>query len=177
MSLPGKILRLAACVAPALLATPALAQKTPKAPPTLLGRWKTYQIGFSVTPATPDSVRDQLDNSEVADLNQAIYFGEALLVVEFKADSTYDFTIMRGGETVRYETGTFSVRQGRLLASSPGSPDGSSFNDQQVQRLARRSLTLVFPVGPQMPGVNEEIEYRRVGAYPSNAEVKPAAGK
>lgn len=167
MSLSRKFLCLAACVAPTLLATSALAQKPPKVPPTLLGRWKTRQIGFTITGATPDSVRDQLDNSEVADLNQAIFFGDALLVVEFKADSTYDFTIMRGGETFRHETGTFSVRQGRLLASSPGSADGASFNDQQIQKLARRSLVLSFPTGPEQPGVNEEIEYTRQGPYPA----------
>lgn len=153
-----------------LLALPAFAQKPPKAPLTLLGRWKTSRVGFTVTAATPDSVRDQLDNPEVAGLNQAIFTGEALLVVEFKADSTYDFTIMRNGETTRHETGTFSVRQGRLLASSPGSPDGSSFHDQQVLRLARRSLVLTFPMGAELPGASEEIEYRRVGPYPSSAE-------
>lgn len=167
MSLSRKLLCLAACVAPTLLATSALAQKPPKAPPTLLGRWKTRQIGFSITDATPDSVRDQLDNPEVADLNQAIFYGDALLVVEFKADSTYDFTIMRGGETIRHETGTFSVRQNRLLASSPGSADGASFNDQQIQKLARRSLVLTFPAGPELPGVNEEVEYVRLGPYPA----------
>lgn len=167
MSLSRKFLCLAACVAPTLLATSALAQKSPKDPPTLLGRWKTRQIGFSITGATPDSVRDQLDNPEVADLNQAIFYGDALLVVEFKADSTYDFTIMRGGETIRHETGTFSVRQGQLLASSPTSPDGSSFNDQRIQRLARRSLVLAFPTGPQQPGVIEEIEYVRLGRFPT----------
>ena len=167
MSLSRKFLCLAACVAPTLLVTPALAQKPPKAPPTRLGRWKTRQIGFTITGATPDSVRDQLDNSEVAGLNQAMFYGEALLEVEFKADSTYEFTIMRGGETMRYETGTFSVRQGQLLANSPNSLDGSSFNDQKILKLARRSLVLAFPTGPQQPGVIEEIEYVRVGSYPA----------
>lgn len=160
------------CLA-ALLALPAAAQKAPKAPATLLGRWKTSQVSFSVTGAIPDSVRDQLDNDEIAGLNQAIFTGEALLVVEFRADSTYDFTIMRDGETIRYETGRFAVRQGRLLASAPGSPDGSSFNDQQVLRLARRTLTLAFLVGPTLPGVSQEIDYRRVGPYPAENELTP----
>jgi hypothetical protein len=155
------------CLAFFLYAAPALAQKPPKAPLTLLGRWKTRQISFSLTGATPDSVRDQLDNPDVADLNQAIFFGDALLVVEFKADSTYDFNIMRGGETVRHETGNFSVRQGQLFASAPTSPDGSSFHDQRIRKLARRSLVLSFPTGPQQPGVNEEIEYVRLGPYPA----------
>jgi len=133
----------------------------------MLGRWKTRQIGFSVTEAMPDSVRDRLENPDVADLNQDIFYGEALLIVEFKADSTYEFTIMRGGERVRYETGTFAVRQGRLLANSPRSADGASFNDQQIQKLARRSMVLTFPVGPELPGVNEEIEYVRLGRVPT----------
>ena len=161
-------LLVAACLA--LFAAHALAQKPPKLPPTLLGRWQTRQIGFTVSATTPDSVRNQLENSEVGDLNQAIFLGEAVLEAEFRADSTYEFTIVRGGAVQRHETGTFSVRGGRLLASAPSSPDGSSFNDQQIQRLARRALVLTFLVGPELPGVQEEITYRRVGPYPESAE-------
>lgn len=150
-----------------LTTTPALAQKAPKEPPTLLGRWATRQIAFTATGAVPDSVRDQLDDPEVADLNQAIFMGEAQLLVDFRADGTYQFTINRDGKQLRFETGTYSVADGHLQASSPGSADGSSFSDQQVQRLARRTLVLVFPAGPQLPGVAEEVEYRRVGPYPS----------
>ncbi|TDN36403.1 hypothetical protein E4631_18450 [Hymenobacter sp. UV11] len=149
-----------------LLATPALAQKAPKEPPTLLGRWQTRQIAFTATAATPDSVRDQLDDPEIADLNQAIFMGEAQLIVDFRADGSYQFTINRDGRQLRLETGTYSLANGHLQASSPGSADGSSFSDQQVLKLARRTLVLVFPVGPELPGVDEEIEYRRVGPYP-----------
>ncbi|RZK60617.1 MAG: hypothetical protein EOO59_06750 [Hymenobacter sp.] len=166
MTLPGKLLPLALCVAPALLAHPARGQK-PKEAFTLTGRWETRQIGFAITPATPDSVRDQLDNPEIADLNQAIFLGEAHLTVEFRPDSTYEFTIVRDGRNFRTETGTYSLAGNHLRASSPGSADGSSFNDQLVQRLARRTLVLAFPVGPELPGVDEEVEYRRVGPYPA----------
>ncbi len=147
-------------------AAPALAQKAPKEPPTLLGRWETRQIAFTVTAATPDSVRDQLDDPEIADLNQAIFMGEAHLLVEFRADGSYQFTITRNGQQLRTEAGTYSLTNGHLQASSPGSADGSSFHDQQVQKLARRTLVLTFPVGPQLPGAVEEVEYRRVGPYP-----------
>ena len=166
MSCTGKFWLLAACVAPALLAHPARGQK-PKEPFTLTGRWETRQLGFAITPATPDSVRDKLDNPAMADFNQAIFAGEAHLTVEFRADSTYEFTIVRSGQLIRTETGTYSLIRGHLRASSPGSADGSSFNDQQVQRLARRTLVLAFPAGPELPGVDEEVEYRRVGPYPA----------
>ena len=149
------------------LAPPALAQKATKEPPTLLGSWQTRQIAFTTTAATPDSVRDQLDNPDIADLNQAIFMGEALLIVEFRADGSYQFTITREGKRLRTETGTYSLTNGQLQASSPGSADGSSFHDQQVLKLTRRGLVLVFPVGPELPGVNEEIAYRRVGPYPA----------
>lgn len=145
---------------------PASAQKAPKEPPTLLGRWKTHQIALTTTAATPDSVRDQLDDPDIADLNRAIYTGEAQLVVEFRADSSYQFTITRDGEQLRLETGTYSLADGHLQASSPSSADGSSFSDQQVLKLTRRGLQLAFPVGPQLPGVAERIEYYRVGPFP-----------
>ncbi len=156
------------CLILLLSAAPALAQK---APPTLLGRWQTRQIAFTATAATPDSVRDQLDNPDIADLNQAIFMGEAQLIVEFRADGSYQFTINRDGKQLRFENGTYSLANGHLQASSPGSADGSSFHDQQVQKLAHRTLVLVFPAGPELPGVEEEIEYRRVGPYPASAGV------
>lgn len=156
-----------------LATAPALAQKAPKEPPTLLGRWQTRQIAFTATAATPDSVRDQLDDPDIADLNQAIFMGEAQLIVEFRNDGTYQFTISRDGKQLRLETGTFSLANGHLQASSPGSADGSSFSDQRVLKLARRTLVLTFPVGPQLPAVDEEIEYRRVGPYPPTAGAAP----
>ncbi|MGI4833578.1 MAG: hypothetical protein ACRYFK_08980 [Janthinobacterium lividum] len=156
-----------ALVGRALLAVPALAQK---APPTLLGRWETRQIQFAVAGTAPDSVLAKLDNPDIADLNEAIYTGTAHLVVEFRADSSYVFTIERNGQFQRTETGTFSLAGAHLSARSPGSPDGASFNDQQVQRLARRSLVLSFPMGPEFPSVNEQVEYRRVGPYPAEAK-------
>ncbi|WP_223650834.1 hypothetical protein [Hymenobacter psoromatis] len=153
-----------------LLAAPAQAQKAPKEPPTLLGYWQTRQIGFSVTAATPDSVRNKLDDPDIADLNRAMFTGEAQLLVEFRADSSYQFTITRAGKRLRTETGTYSLAHGHLQASSPASPDGSSFHDQQVQKLTRRGLVLVFPAGPELPGASEEVEYHRVGPYPPTAE-------
>lgn len=151
-----------------LSTTLARAQKAPKEPPTLLGRWKTHQIALTATAATPDSVRDQLDDPDIADLNRAIYTGEAQLVVEFRADGSYQFTITRDGEQLRLETGTYSLtNDGHLQASSPSSADGSSFSDQQVLKLTRRGLQLAFPVGPQLPGVAERIEYYRVGPFPT----------
>ncbi len=160
-------LLLAVCCFLLTLAPPAFAQKATKEPPTLLGSWQTRQIAFTATAATPDSVRDQLDNPDIADLNQAIFMGEAQLIVEFRADGSYRFTINRDGKQLRLETGTYSLANGHLQASSPGSADGSSFHDQQVLKLTRRGLVLVFPVGPELPGVDEEIEYRRVGPYPA----------
>ncbi|GAB3638592.1 hypothetical protein GCM10027422_41820 [Hymenobacter arcticus] len=161
-----------AALAGLILSTaPAGAQKAPKEPPTLLGRWQTRQIGFTATAATPDSVRDQLDDPDMADLNQAIFTGEAQLLVEFRADGSYQFTIDRAGQQLRLETGTYSLADGHLQASSPASADGSSFSDQQVRRLTRRGLVLVFPVGPALPGVTEQVEYRRVGPFPASAGV------
>ena len=141
-----------------LLAAPAQAQT----PAGLIGRWEAYEIGFTVPDALPDSVRDRLNDPQTADLNHAIAEGTARLRVEFRADGGYQFTVTRGEDVVQTEIGTYSVVNGRLQASSPSSRSGSSFHDQQIRKLSRRVLLLAFPVGEYMPGVEEEVEYRRV---------------
>jgi hypothetical protein len=144
--------------AAALLAAPAQAQ----VPAELLGRWEAYEIGFTVPDALPDSVRDRLNDPNTADLNHALTDGTAHLRVEFRADGGYQFTVTRGEEVVQSEIGTFSVVQNHLRASSPSSRNGSSFDGHQIRKLSRRVLLLAFPVGEYMPGVDEEVEYRRV---------------
>jgi len=106
-------------------------------------------------------VRDRLDDPQVADLNVAIMQGEAQLVVEFRADGTYDFAITRAGQRTRSEQGTYALQNSTLQARS-ASPDGTSFQGQHLARLTKRTLVLTFLVGPEMPGVTEEIEYRRL---------------
>ena len=142
-----------------LLAAPAQAQQIPT---ELVGQWEAYQIGFVLSGAVPDSVRDRLNDPQTADLNHAIAEGTARLRVEFRADGGYRFTVTRGADVVQTEVGTYSVVNGRLQASSPSSRSGSSFHDQQIRKLSRRVLLLAFPVGEYMPGVEEEVEYRRV---------------
>ena len=141
-----------------LLAAPAHAQ----VPTELLGRWEAYEIGFTVPNALPDSVRDRLNDPNTADLNHALAEGTAHLRVEFRADGGYQFTVTRGEEVVQSEIGTYSVVKDRLRASSPSSRNGSSFDGHQIRKLSRRVLLLAFPVGDYMPGVEEEVEYRRV---------------
>jgi hypothetical protein len=145
-------------VAALLLAAPAQAQ----IPAELLGRWEAYEISFTVTGALTDSVRDRLNDPQTADINHGIAEGTTHLRVEFRADGGYQFTVTRGEEMMQAEIGTYKVVEGRLQASSPSSRNGSSFDDQQIRKLSRRVLVLAFPVGEEMPGVEEEIEYRRV---------------
>jgi hypothetical protein len=141
-----------------------------KVSPTLLGSWQARHVGIKLPPALLDQTRRQVDVYGLRDLNQAVQLGEAHLTVNFRPDSTYTFVITRGGRTFRTEAGTFTMRRGRLLASAPTSPDGSSFHNQQLRHLARRTLVLSFPVGPELPGVHEEITYYRVGPVPREAE-------
>jgi hypothetical protein len=141
-----------------LLGTPARAQVLPG----LVGQWEAYEIGFTVSEAVPDSVRERLNDPQTADLNHGIAEGTAQLRVEFRADGGYRFTVMRGEEVVQNEIGSYSVDKNRLQASSPSSRNGSSFDGHQIRKLSRRVLVLAFPVGEDMPGVEEEIEYRRV---------------
>jgi hypothetical protein len=141
-----------------LLGAPARAQVLPG----LVGQWQAYEIGFTVTETVPDSVRERLNDPQTADLNHGIAEGTAQLRVEFRADGGYRFTVMRGEEVVQNEVGSYSVSKNRLRASSPGSRSGSSFDGHYIRKLSRRVLVLAFPMGEQLPGVEEEVEYRRV---------------
>lgn len=141
-----------------LLAAPAARAQGPA---LLLGRWAVYQIGFLADATVPMEMLEHLNDPQVADLNLAIEQREAELLVEFRADGTYQFSITRAGQRVRSETGRYALKDGRLTASSPA-PDGSSFHDQQVAKLNRRQLVLTFPAGENMPGVIEEITYYRI---------------
>jgi len=114
----------------------------------------------------PDSILHQMDNPQVADLNNALRMGEARAVVDFRPDGTYQFTLTRAGQTERSETGSYSVQHNMLVAQSPATEGGSSFNDQLLTRLTRRTLVVTFVVGPELPGVLEEVEYQRVNPQP-----------
>lgn len=138
-----------------LLGAPARAQVLPG----LVGQWEAHEIGFTMAETVPDSVRERLNDPQTAALNHDMAEGLAHLRVEFRADGGYQFTVTRGEDVVQNETGTYSVAQGRLRASSS---KGSSFNGQQIRKLSRRVLLLSFPMGDDMPGVEEEVEYRRV---------------
>lgn len=131
-------------------------------PALLLGQWEMRQISFVANQTVPPDMLARMDNPEVAELNQEVAAGIAHLRVEFRPDGTYRFTVQQPGQPDRLETGTYTVRAGVLLAQSPATAGGSSFNQQRLTQVSRRKLVVEFPVGEDLPGVLEEIEYRRV---------------
>jgi hypothetical protein len=131
-------------------------------PALLLGQWEMRQISFVASQTVPPDIMERMDNPEVAELNQEVAAGAAHLLVAFRPDGTYQFSVRRAGEPDRLETGTYAVRAHVLLAESPTTEGGSSFNQQHLIELSRRKLVVEFPVGNELPGVLEEIEYRRV---------------
>jgi hypothetical protein len=124
----GCLLLLLLLVAPAARA---------QVPALLPGRWLVYQIGFLADATVPREMLERLDDPQVADLNLAIERKEAELLVEFRADGTYQFAITRDGQRVRSETGRYTLQNGSLTATST-TPDGSSFHDQHVAKLTKR---------------------------------------
>jgi hypothetical protein len=131
-------------------------------PDLLAGQWQMRQISFVANQTVPPDILERMDNPEVAELNQEIAGGTAQLVVEFRPGGTYQFTVMRQGQPARVETGTYTIRGKTLLAQSPSTEGGSSFDRQEVMQLSRRRLVVQFLVGDELPGVLEEVEYRRV---------------
>jgi hypothetical protein len=131
-------------------------------PALLLGQWEMHQISFVAHHTVPPDIMERMDNPEVGELNQEVAADVAHLKVEFRPDGTYSFTVQRLGQPDRLETGTYSVRANMLLAQSPGTPGGSSFDQQRLIQLNRRKLVVEFPIENELPGVVEEIEYRRV---------------
>ncbi|WP_151086777.1 hypothetical protein [Hymenobacter baengnokdamensis] len=131
-------------------------------PALLPGRWELRQVSFTAAQTVPPEVLEQMNNPEVAALNQEVVSGLAHLLVEFRPDGSYQFTVARPGQPVRLETGSYAVKQGTLFAQSPATEGGSSFDNQQLIQVSRRKLVVDFLVGDALPGVREEIEYRRV---------------
>lgn len=131
-------------------------------PALLLGQWEMRQISFVANQAVSHDIMERMDNPEVAELNQEVAAGAARLLVEFRPDGTYQFTVRRAGSPDHVEAGTYTVRARLLLAQSPATEGGSSFDQQRLTQLSRRKLVVEFPVGNTLPGVVEEIEYRRV---------------
>ncbi|MVN76130.1 hypothetical protein GO988_07315 [Hymenobacter sp. HMF4947] len=131
-------------------------------PSLLIGKWEVRQISFIADRAVPDSILHQMDNPQVAALNNEIRDGAAHLVVEFRADGTYLFVLTNAGRVERTEHGTYAVHDHTLLGQSPTTEGGSSFNDQHLERLTRRTLIVTFQAGPELPDVLEEVEYHRL---------------
>jgi len=140
------------CAGPAALA---------QVPARLPGQWAVHQIGFLADATVPSELLEHLNDPQVADLNLAIERSEAKLVVEFRADGTYQFSVVRAGQPTRTEAGRYTLVNGLLTASSPA-PGGSSFHNQHLAKLTRRLLVLTFPAGDNMPGVVEEVTYYRL---------------
>jgi hypothetical protein len=153
--------RVAGMLASGILSLLGASSAQAQVPALLVGRWEMRQISFVAERAVPDSVLHQMDNPQVADLNIALAAGEAKAIVDFRPDGTYQFTLVRAGQTERAEAGSYSVKNNTLVAQSPATPGGSSFDDQLLTRLTRRVLIVTFVVGPELPGVLEEVEYRR----------------
>ncbi len=131
--------------------------------PTLLpGQWELRQISFVASQTVPPDVLERMDNPEVAELNEEMAAGVAQLRVEFRPDGTYLFAVQRPGQPPRTEVGTYAVRESQLLAQSPDTEGGSSFDGQRIAQLSRRKLVIELVVGAELPGVIEEMEYRRV---------------
>ena len=143
-----------------LVAAPAAGRA--QVPALLPGRWQLRQISFVANQTVPPATLERMDNPAVAELNQEVAAGTAQLAVTFQPDGTYQFAVVRAGQPGHVETGTYAVRGKMLLAQSPGTPGGSSFDNQTITQVGRRKLVVEFLVGDDLPGVLEEVEYRRV---------------
>lgn len=131
-------------------------------PAALLGQWELRQISFVTDQGAAPELLARMDNPEVAALNREVAGGTARLLVTFRPDGTYAFSITRSGQPARNETGTYYVQNKTLFAQSPATAGGSSFDHQRLVQVGRRKLVVDFLVGDELPGVTEEVEYRRL---------------
>jgi hypothetical protein len=139
-----------------------IASARAQVPALLLGQWELRQVSFVTSQGAPPDLLARMDNPEVAALNQQIAGGTAHLLVTFQPDGTYAFRVMRPGQPAREETGTYFVTNKTLFAQSPATEGGSSFDHQLLVQVSRRRLVVEFLVGDELPGVTEEVEYRRI---------------
>lgn len=135
-----------------------------RAQPTLAGRWALRQIAFEAPATLPDSLQEKLFHSPAADTNIGISSGALMLVVDFRADSTYTYTTARQGNVTHTEQGTYSVRRGRLFTRSSQAPNEPLFDGQAILELTRRRLQLQSPIWQPELQVFEQLEYQRLPA-------------
>ena len=147
-----------------VLSSPLLTSATARAqvPALLPGQWELRQISFVTSQGAAPELLARMDNPEVAALNQEVAGGTAHLLVTFRPDGTYAFSVVRAGQPARNETGTYFVKNNTLFAQSPATEGGSSFDHQRLAQVSRRRLVVEFLVGDELPGVTEEVEYRRI---------------
>ncbi|QKG58062.1 hypothetical protein GKZ68_16400 [Hymenobacter sp. BRD128] len=129
-----------------------------RVPALLPGQWAMRQGSFVANQTVPPDILARMDNPEMAELKREMTGGTPHLVVELQPGGTCQFL----GQPARIKTGTCAVKGKTLLAQSPGTQGGSSFDRQEMVQLSRRRLVMEFLVGDKLPGVLEEAEYRRV---------------
>jgi hypothetical protein len=132
-------------------------------PASLVGEWQLRQVSFVAERPLSQELQEQLDDSTVAALNDALQQGRTRQVVYFRPDSTYqlDYYEDPAAAPTWTEAGTYRVAGGILAGAAPTSPNGSSFGYCRLRKLTARQLVLDFPFGADSLRIFKQLAYAR----------------
>jgi hypothetical protein len=133
------------------------------APPQLAGDWQLRQVSFVSYQPLSHELQEQLDDSTIAALNDALRHDRTRQVVHFQPGGTYqlDHYENPAAAPTWTETGTYRLAGGVLTGVAPAAPNGSSFAQCQLRKLTARQLVLDFPFGPDSLRLFKQLAYAR----------------
>jgi hypothetical protein len=132
-------------------------------PAALVGRWALKQITFEARRPLADSLQAKLFYSPAGETNAAVKEGSLTVEVEFRADGSYDYNMIRQNQPFYSEHGRFEVKNGVLYSYS--TTEGRSeptLDKQSIIRLSRNVLQVEFPIWRPEQQVFQQIRYGRV---------------
>ncbi|TGE08360.1 hypothetical protein [Hymenobacter fodinae] len=134
-------------------------------PAALVGRWTLKQITFEARRPLPDSLQQKLFYSPAGETNAAVKEGTLTVQVEYRADGTYDYEMIRDKQPFYTERGRYEVKNGLLTSYSTTSDSNApSLDTQAIVKLTRNVLQVEFPIWKPEQKVFQQIRYVRVAA-------------
>jgi hypothetical protein len=134
-------------------------------PPALVGRWALKQITFEARRPLPDSLQKKLFYSPAGETNAAVKEGTLTVQVEFRADGTYSYEMIRDKQPFYTEQGRYEVKDGLLTSYSTATDHSTpSLDTQLIVKLTRTVLQVEFPIWKPEQKVFQQIRYVRAAA-------------
>ncbi|QJX47979.1 hypothetical protein HMJ29_13940 [Hymenobacter taeanensis] len=132
-------------------------------PQALVGRWALQQISFEARRPLPDSLQQKLFYSPAGETNSAVKEGTLTVQIEFRADGTYRYEMIREKQPFYTEQGRYQVKNGVLTSYSADTDHSApTLDTQAITKLTRKVLQVEIPIWKPEQRVFQQIRYVRL---------------